>query len=39
MTEQYYNNNIDLTKFATILTSLAAAMIAYYSLFSYHGVI
>ncbi len=32
MTEQYYNNNIDLTKFATILTGLAATMMAYYTL-------
>ena len=32
MTEQYYNNNIDLTKFATMLTGLTAIMMAYYSL-------
>jgi hypothetical protein len=32
MTEQYYNNNIDLRKFAMMLTGLAATMMVYYSL-------
>ncbi|KXS40135.1 MAG: hypothetical protein AWU59_2662 [Methanolobus sp. T82-4] len=38
MTEHYYNKT-DITNFATMLTTLALAMLAYYSLFSYHGVI
>jgi hypothetical protein len=32
MTEHYYNNNINLSKFAGMLTALAAAMMGYYSL-------
>ncbi len=32
MTENYYNNNIDLHKFAGILTTFATAMMVYYSL-------
>lgn len=38
MTE-YNHNKTDLTNFATMLTTLAVALLAYYSLFSYHGVI
>ena len=38
MTE-YYQNKTDLTNLAAMLTTLAVAMLAYYSLFSYHGVI
>jgi hypothetical protein len=32
MTEHYYNNNIDLSKFAGMLTVLTAATMVYYSL-------
>ncbi|MBP1908627.1 hypothetical protein J2746_000831 [Methanolobus bombayensis] len=32
MTEHYYNNNINLSKFAGMMTALAAAMMGYYSL-------
>ncbi|MDK2938499.1 MAG: hypothetical protein PWQ51_663 [Methanolobus sp.] len=32
MTEHYYNNNINLSKFAGMLTAFAAAMMVYYSL-------
>ncbi|MBP1908628.1 hypothetical protein J2746_000832 [Methanolobus bombayensis] len=32
MTERYYNNNIDLSKFAGMMTALATAMMVYYSL-------
>ncbi len=32
MTENYYNNNIDLSKFAGMLTAFATAMVLYYSL-------
>lgn len=31
MTEHYYNNNIDLAKFATVLTGLAAIIMVYCS--------
>ncbi|MDK2826058.1 MAG: hypothetical protein PWQ63_1167 [Methanolobus sp.] len=31
MTEHYYNNNINLSKFAAMLTALAATMVGYYS--------
>ena len=32
MTENYYNNNIDLSKFAGIMTAFATAMLVYYSI-------
>jgi hypothetical protein len=32
MTEHYYNNNIDLSKFAGILTALAAATMVFHSI-------
>ncbi len=34
MTENYYNNNIDMTKFAAMLTALTISILAYYSIFS-----
>lgn len=36
---EYYYIKRDITNFAAMLTTLAVAMLAYYSLFSYHGVI
>ncbi len=33
MTEHYYNNNIDLNRFAAMLTAFATLMLIYHSVF------